>query len=129
MPRLLLATLVATLMLLPKPGLAAASSGDNPCAPKKEEKARGRVFNGRIKVVDKSAIILEGPKAQTFQITSATKINKAGKPATIADLKPGDTVGGYAREMPDGKWGTVTLNVRAAVAKEPTATPKQKPTK
>ena len=38
-----------------------------------------------------------------YQITSATKITKAGKPATLADGVVGEEVGGYVKPTDDGK--------------------------
>jgi hypothetical protein len=48
---------------------------------------------------------LEGKeKGRTFQITSATKITKDGKPAVTDDVLVGQTVGGLAKETAAGKW-------------------------
>jgi|SRR4051812_43082624 len=81
--------------------------------PASAQKVKQRPFSGTIKTVDKAikAIILKGEKAQTFLVTAQTKIKKNGKPATLDQIVPGDSLGGFARQMPDGKWEALTLNV------------------
>jgi hypothetical protein len=64
----------------------------------------------------KKTVTLEG-KNHAFQITSATKITKAGKPAVIDDVIVGQTVGGLAKETAAGKWEVVTLNIGANAGK------------
>ena len=88
-----------------------------------EAKAKFRPFHGKIKEADKQAksIVLEGEKAQTFQITTETRISKEGKPATFDELTAGETVGGRAQEN-DGKWDAVTINI----GKPPVKAPKTK---
>ena len=90
---------------------------------KKDAKAKFRPFHGKIKEADKQAksIVLEGEKAQTFQITTETRISKEGKPATFDELTAGETVGGRAQEN-DGKWDAVTINI----GKPPVKAPKTK---
>ncbi len=78
---------------------------------KPASKAKSKPFRGKLKVVDYKAkvIVLEGAKAQTFQITSETRINKDDKPAALSELNVGEAVTGYARETPDGKWEARSL--------------------
>jgi hypothetical protein len=59
--------------------------------------------------VDPCVVVLEGAKAQMFQITSETKITKDDKPATLSDAKVGEPVTGYAVEIADGKWEARSL--------------------
>jgi len=109
MNRLLIPILLAVAVLSAP---IVAQAADKAGAPKNEAQTKFRPFNGVIKSVDKSgkAIILQGAKAQTFQIISETKITKDGKPATLDDLADGDSVGGRARETADGKWEATTIN-------------------
>ncbi|MBI3415519.1 MAG: hypothetical protein HY043_09395 [Verrucomicrobia bacterium] len=64
--------------------------------------------------MDKTAktITIEGKdKGRTIHVTSATKIRKAGKPATFDDATAGEEVGGLAKKAPDGKLEAVSLRV------------------
>jgi len=127
--KILYATLVASLILGANYSLAADKPAAKPAESKQVEKAKYRPFNGKIKAVDAASITLEGEKAQTFQVTSVTKIQKDKKPATAADLKVGDYVGGRAREMADGKWEAVTLNVGVKAVGKPAEKPKKEEAK
>ncbi len=129
MKRVILAALVASLMLGANLVAGADKPADKSAEVKTQPKAKYRPFNGKIKATDASSITLQGAKAQTFQVTSATKIQKDGKPAVIADVKVGDSVGGRAREMADGKWEVLTLNVGTKAAKKPAEKPKKEETK
>ena len=87
---------------------------------KSERKQKQMPFRGKISAVDKTAktVTLEGKeKSRTFQITSASKITKDGKPAVIDDVIVGQTVGGLAKETAAGKWEVVTLNIGAKAGK------------
>ena len=71
--------------------------------PAKGEKKQGAIpFRGKLTSVDKSAkTITVGER--TFQITSETRIMKAGKPATLDDAVVGEEVGGQYKKAGDGK--------------------------
>ena len=86
-----------------------------------EPKGRGLPFHGTIAAVDKSArtITMEGKKQRVFHITAETKINKDKVASNLAAVTAGAAVGGYAREMPDGKLNLVTLNINSAASKPP----------
>ena len=91
------------------------SAADQPApsdAPPKAKKAKGMVFNSKIKSVDKTAktITLNREKSNVLQITSQTKITKDGKPAVFDDIVADEVVGGLAREK-DGKLEVVSLRV------------------
>jgi len=89
-------------------------------APKSDRKLKQMPFRGRISAVDKTTktVTLEGKeKSRAFQITSATKITKDGKPAVLDDVIVGQTVGGLAKETAAGKWEVVTLNIGAKAGK------------
>jgi hypothetical protein len=100
--------------------VAADAPNDKPAqAPPKTAKQKQMPFRGKVGAVDKVAktVTLEGKeKSRTFQITSASKITKNGKPAVIDDVTVGETVGGLAREV-TGKLEIVTLNLGAKAAK------------
>src|SRR3954447_7988604 len=107
------------------PAPASPKSKDS-AAPASEKKGRGLPFHGNVAAVDKSAktITMEGKKQRVFHLTPETKINKDKKPTTIASLAAGDYVGGYAREMADGKLELVTLNIGSATNKSKSAAQK-----
>jgi len=82
-------------------------------------KGRGIPFHGTIASEDKSArtITLEGKKQRTFQVTAETKIHFGNLNGNLNSVKPGADVGGYARELPDGKLILVTLNIKTGTEK------------
>jgi hypothetical protein len=67
--------------------------------PKKPETAP---LHGKIAAVDKVAKTIKVGE-HTYQITSETKINKAGKPATLDDAAVGEEVGGSYKKTEGGK--------------------------
>ena|ERR1043166_2443717 len=71
-------------------------------APKGERKQGAIPFGGKVGAIDKAAKTLKVGE-RTFQITSETKIMKAGKPATLDDGAVGDQVGGSYTKGDDGK--------------------------
>lgn len=93
--------LATALALAALPVLAADSKpADKPQKPKREAgskaEATGQVvpFHGKIASKTDSSITIG---ERTIQITSDTKIVKAGKPATLADAAVGEEVGGQYR--------------------------------
>lgn len=73
-------------------------------AEKKAEDPNGIPFRGKLTAVDTTAktITVGGKeKDRTFSVTSETRIKKDGKPATLADAKVGDEVGGYGTKDGD----------------------------
>lgn len=91
---------------------------------KKAEKAEQKVsaegksnraipFFGKINEVDQAAktINIGKTKKRTIHITDKTKVMKDGKPATLADAKSGDDVGGSYRESADGKMEANSLRI------------------
>ena len=79
-------------------------------APANSEKtAKGGPFHGKLAAVDKVAKTIVVGK-RTFQITSETKIKKAGKPATLEEGVVGETVSGYVKPTADGKLAATTVN-------------------
>jgi hypothetical protein len=84
---------------------------------KKESAAKKKVahpFRGNLAAVDKSAKTIKLGES-VYQITSETKITKAGKPATLEDGVIGEPVGGYAKPTEDGKMIATTVRFGAKV--------------
>ena len=83
---------------------------DKPAAEKKEAPKPKRdtvPFHGKITAADKDSISIGDRK---FNVTSASKFKKDGKPATLEDAKVGEKVGGVAKKDGD-KLNIVTLNI------------------
>lgn len=75
-------------------------------------------FRGKVTALDQTAkTITVG--ARTFQVTSETKIVKAGKPATLGDGVVGEEIGGAYKKANDGK--LIATSVRFGVKPDPTA--------
>jgi hypothetical protein len=70
--------------------------------PDLKKPAKPLPFHGKLKAVDSTAKTISVGE-QTIQITSDTKITKAGKPATLADGTVGDEVAGSYHKTEDGK--------------------------
>jgi len=66
-------------------------------------------FHGKLLALDKVAKTITVGK-RTFQITAATRIKKAGKPATLEEGVAGEPVSGYVKPTPDGKWLAISVN-------------------
>ena len=80
---------------------------------KKEGKTRGTPYAGKVGAVDKAAktvTIATKEKSRTYQITSETRISKAGKPATLDDVTVGEEAAAYGHEE-SGKYIAQSLRV------------------
>ncbi len=80
-------------------------SKNKKAAVEKAEKARkpGAIpFRGKIGAVDKTLKTITVGERR-FQITSETRITKAGKPATLDDATVGEEIGGSYTKSDDGK--------------------------
>jgi hypothetical protein len=98
-----------------------AQSTNTPAADKKAAVAKkdsaakkkgAHPFHGKLAAVDKVAKTIKLGES-TYQITSETKITKAGKPATLEDGIVGDQVSGYAKPTEDGKMAATTVHFGA----------------
>jgi hypothetical protein len=69
-------------------------------------------FRGNLAAVDKAAKTIKLGES-VYQITSATKITKDGKPATLDDGVVGEPVSGYAKPTDDGKMTATTVRFGA----------------
>jgi hypothetical protein len=118
---IVLALLSAAMVFTGSASQAAEGAKDKSTqAPKSERKLKQMPFRGKISAVDKTTktVTLEGKeKSRAFQITSASKIIKDGKPAVLDDVMVGQTVGGLAKETAAGKWEVVTLTIGAKAGK------------
>jgi hypothetical protein len=83
-----------------------------------KKKAVGHPFHGKLAALDKLSKTISVGKS-TYQITSETKIKKAGKPATLADGVVGEEVSGYVKPTEDGKLVATTVNFGKADTKNP----------
>jgi hypothetical protein len=79
-------------------------------APATTKKPAHRVlpFHGKLKAIDNTNKTISIGN-ETIQITSETKITKAGKPATFEDAVVGEEVAGASRKDADGKLIAVSL--------------------
>ncbi len=103
----LLAVLAGAIAALPSP--LAAQSTNKPASKKtaeqKETSKQGKKahpFRGKLAEVDKMAKTITIGKS-VYQVTSETKMTKAGKPATLGDAVVGEQVSGYAKPNDAGK--------------------------
>ena len=103
---------------------AATKSG----AEKKDNLAKKKAahpFHGKLAAVDKIAKTIQVGES-TYQITSDTKITKAGKPAILDDGVVGEDVGGYVKPTADGKMAAVSVRFGPKVDAQ--GSPKKKDT-
>jgi hypothetical protein len=92
---------------------------------KAEKKAPASLpFHGTLDGVDKTAMTIKVGE-RTFQVTSKTKISKAGKPATFDDAQPGEEVAGAYAQGEGGKLNLISLRF----GPKPVAAEKKKPAK
>lgn len=77
--------------------------------PTTDKKPSAGPFHAKLAAVDKSAKTITVGK-RTFQITSETKLNKAGKPATLDDAVVGEEVSGYVKPNDQGKLVATKVN-------------------
>jgi hypothetical protein len=86
--------------------------------PKKKPANRVLPFHGKLKALDNTAKTIS-VGTETFQITSETKITKAGKPATLADGAVGDDVAGAYKKDAEGKLNALSLRFGPKPTPEP----------
>ena len=80
---------------------------------KKEEKTKTTTINGTVSAVTDSAVtIVDSEKAEhTLAVTSETKVTKAGKDATLADVKANDVVAIEASKGEGNTWTALKISV------------------
>jgi len=95
--------------------VSAQTTKENPAKSAAEKKATtdkkpsAGPFHAKLAAVDKSGKTITVGK-RTFQITSETKLNKAGKPATLDDAVVGEEVSGYVKPNEEGKLIATKVN-------------------
>lgn len=97
--------------ILALPVITSAQDTNAPAAEKKSKKKStptGHPFHGNLAAVDKTEKTVTVGKS-VYQVTSETKISKAGKPATLEDGVIGEECGGYAKTNSVGKVVATTL--------------------
>jgi hypothetical protein len=88
-----------------------------------EKPAKAGPFRGKLAAIDKVAKTITVGK-RTFQITSETKLKKAGKPATLEEGVVGEAVSGYIKPSADGKLVATTVNFGPKAAGDSVEKPK-----
>lgn len=80
---------------------------------KKEQKTDTSTISGTVSVVTDSAVtIVDSQKAEhTVTVTSETKVTKAGKDATLADVKANDVVAIEVKKGEGDTWTALKISV------------------
>jgi hypothetical protein len=103
------------------PAQLLAQSTNKPAAEKKSavgkngsaaKQKAAHPFHGKLAAVDKAAKTIKVGQS-TYQINSATKITKAGKPATLEDAVVDEPVSGFVKPTDDGKMTAATVRFGA----------------
>ena len=81
-----------------QPATAKAGASDQSDA---SARKRGHPFHGKLAAVDQTAKTIKVGES-VYQITSQTRITKAGKPATLADGVVGEEAAGFVKPGEDG---------------------------
>lgn len=87
--------------------------------------ARGLPASGKITSVDKTAKTIKVGE-RVFAITDTTRIQKAGKKATIEDATTGEEVGIYYKEADGGKLELISLRIGPRPERPPAPADKKK---
>ncbi len=90
-----------------KPNQAKGAAEQKPATVKKPSAGP---FHAKLAAVDKNGKTITVGK-RTFQITSETKLNKAGKAATLDDAVVGEEVSGYVKPNDEGKLVATKVNL------------------
>ena len=80
---------------------------------KKAEKQKTSKIDGTVSEITESTLtIVDSKKAEhTLAVTSETKVTKAGKDATLADVKANDIVTVEATQAADNTWTALKISV------------------
>ena len=101
----LFSVVTAASLVLPAVSRAQDASA-TPATPAAKQKAV--TFTGKVTTVDTNAMTLT-VAALTFNITSKTKISKAGQPATLSEIAAGDAVRGSYKKDDAGKLNATAI--------------------
>lgn len=98
-----------------------------PSATEAKPKRDTAPFRGRVVEVNKTDMTIKVGQ-RTFQMTSSTRITKAGKPATFDEIAVGDMVTGQFRKTEEGKLELISLRIVPAEGRQqgPAAPEKEK---
>ena len=111
--KLLLITTFAVLTAgLAGPAFAADEPKKDQPAAEGKKKGGGIPFKGKISAVDKTAMTLSlkgKEEDRVLHITSQTRLNKAGKPATLDDATVGEDVTGQYKKGDGDKLEAVSI--------------------
>jgi hypothetical protein len=128
MKQLLITSILACSLLCILPASQAADKPTEETPPKTKVASR-LLFHGTISAIDKTAKTIaleEKGKSRTFQVTSATRIHKDGKPATLDEIAVGESARGSYHD----KEGKLELNtLRVGKTGKPEKGPDEKPAK
>ncbi len=80
----------------------AAAPGEKKADPKKQSKPQKLPFKGEVKAANQQAKTFTIGE-RTFHLTSQTRIQKAGAPATFQEVKVGEKVTGSYTTSPEGR--------------------------
>ena len=110
-----LSVLSVVLLCAPLQLLAQDSKAKAPKPPAENKESTAKKpsagpFHGKLAALDKAAKTITVGK-RTFQITAETKINKAGKAATMEDAVVGEEVSGYVKPDEHGKLVATKVNL------------------
>ena len=100
-------------LLLSAGTIMANQEQTTPATKKKEQQPDTTTINGTVSTISDSAVtIVDSQKAEhTVTVTTDTKVTKAGKDATLADVKANDTVAIEAKKGEDNTWTALKISV------------------
>jgi hypothetical protein len=120
--------LALTISLLGSASVQAQSTNKPATSKKADQKdsahKSAHPFRGKLAAVDKTAKTITIGKS-VYQITSETKIQKNGKPATLDDGVVGEDASGYAKPMEGGKMYAASLTFGPKAESKSTSKKKQ----
>jgi hypothetical protein len=93
---------------VPGPPAKANAAAATRANPESEPKARSLPYRGNLVSADSQRMTIT-VGTRTFQVSTRTKIEKAGKPATLSDGIPGQIVTGSYRKLPDARLEAVSV--------------------
>ena len=110
---LCLVTAIATFGAANLPAAEKAPPGE-----KGEKKVQSLPFHGKVDSVNQASKTIKVGEL-TFQVVSATKFVKSGKPATMDDVKVGEEVGGSYHKVDGGKLELGSMRIGPKAEKTP----------
>jgi hypothetical protein len=104
--------------------LTSAAEDSKPAEPSRETRMPLR---GTIVSIDaeRKTFTMSGRQARVIQTTAATKYIKGSQPATFADLKVGEEIGGNIKRTAEGKLEAVSVRIGPKPEADPPAPRKE----